>query len=168
MIRVTDGEGRTTELIAVIPPRTGGPAYAYTDANGDKLAVFTAVIPALGPGIHIVTRKAGCLIPAEAAGWFVRELRTVGQSATGADEHGPVEIGEPEPGPYSKLTGYHYVDADKDVVRMKWSALPDGTPAVHVVTSPAGCSIPLAALPLVTGWLLTTARAAEQHQGGAR
>lgn len=62
-IRITDGTGTTTELIAFAEPDSPGDGYSYTDLDGDRLAVFTSVIPDLGAGINIRTDDAGASFP---------------------------------------------------------------------------------------------------------
>jgi hypothetical protein len=54
------------------------------------------------------------------------------------------------------------VDVDRDMVRVKPTTLPDGGPAVHIATSPAGCSIPLADVPGFGVQVLTVAAAAKE------
>lgn len=60
-IRVTNGQDETTELIHFAEPEAA--AFTYTDIDGDRAAIFTAVIPDLGAGINLKTDQFGCSIP---------------------------------------------------------------------------------------------------------
>jgi hypothetical protein len=62
-IRVTNGDGQTTELIAVAEPDPNEPTFKYTDVDGDRIVVNTADIDGV-PGIYIRTDHAGCSVPA--------------------------------------------------------------------------------------------------------
>jgi hypothetical protein len=98
-IRITDGEGQPTELIAFAESDPKAPAYLYTDVDADRLVVFTAVIPDLGPGINVKTDQFGASFPLADVAALVDGIWSAAQQA--AHEQGVVPCPHPRCGPCS-------------------------------------------------------------------
>ncbi len=98
-IRITNGDGQTTELIAVASPDSDGPSYSYVDVDEDRLATFTAVIPEVGVGINVVTSPGGCSVPLADIAAFVDGIWAAAQQA--AHEQGQLPCPHPRCGPCS-------------------------------------------------------------------
>jgi hypothetical protein len=73
-ITVLDGNGNPTEIIHVLAPSSDGNGLTYTDADGDRIAVFTANINGT-PGVYFRTDPNGCAIPLADLAAFIDGIR---------------------------------------------------------------------------------------------
>lgn len=53
----------------------GTPAWAYTDVDGDVMAVFPAYLPDGGRGVNLRTPVYGCTVAAEDVEEFIATMR---------------------------------------------------------------------------------------------
>lgn len=58
-----------------VPDGHGGSGLGYEDVDGDKLALFTAVIPGVGAGVNIRTSPRGCSVAADDIEGLINALR---------------------------------------------------------------------------------------------
>lgn len=81
-IKVSDKDGRVTEIISVVNPTLSGGAWTYTDEDGDRLHVATGNSPASGWGIVVASMKpAGVYIPLDQVEEFVTQVRDIARQA---------------------------------------------------------------------------------------
>lgn len=78
-IRITNGNGETTEIISAIIP-TGDDGWKYTDVDGDRIAIFTADINGT-PGVYFRTDPNGCSIPIADLEAFITAVRQTADRA---------------------------------------------------------------------------------------
>lgn len=69
-----------TELITILQGDTS-PLASFTDVDDDRLVIFTAQIPELGPGINIRTDKAGCSFPVAEIPALIDALQAIAEEA---------------------------------------------------------------------------------------
>lgn len=98
-IRVTNGQDETTELISVVTPDIDAEEFKYTDVDGDKLEIFTAVIPDLGAGINVRTDQLGASFPLADVPKLIGAIWAKAQQA--AHFHGQLPCPHPNCGPCS-------------------------------------------------------------------
>ena len=72
-ITITDGNGKPTEIIAVLAP-AGDNGLIYRDTDGDGIAVYTADIDGT-PGVYFRTSPNGCAIPLADLAAFIDGIR---------------------------------------------------------------------------------------------
>lgn len=149
MIRATDGEGRTTELISVITPTVT--PYSYTDVDGDHAVVRPAEIPGAGPGINLMTSRPGCSVPLADLETFIGGMRKVARDAAGEEQ-----VDE------STRRHWSYAAPDCTTISLVPAADAGDGPGVSIVTGPAGCVIPAAGLQAFVAALVDVTTTAAQ------
>lgn len=73
-ITVTNGDGKPTEIIAVLAPTNDDNGLIYRDTDGDGIAVYTADINGT-PGVYFRTSPNGCAIPLADLAAFIDGIR---------------------------------------------------------------------------------------------
>lgn len=80
-IKVTNGDGQLTEIIAFTPGHDEG-LWVYRDEDGDLLQVGTSQNPTSGPGVVIGTKfEHGAHIPLAEVEDFITQVRRMAEMA---------------------------------------------------------------------------------------
>jgi hypothetical protein len=62
--------------------------YKYNDVDGDRLAIFPALIPGVGPGVNIRTDPQGCSIPEGEIPGLIKALQDYAWAGPGSSPLG--------------------------------------------------------------------------------